>query len=216
MKIIKTILDRPFLVILITAIIALFSTERYILHSLGLICVLFSISIIYTIIQKNWSRLTLSFMAYFFFLFFWFVLLLFYSMVGGGPQIAIGDSKFYSDEILQRTDLMVPNQLKLISKLDTIKYQGIESEYDAECLYRGPKKLIKELENKIISNKEFSKANELSKYPTKVLTHKNFNLNELKSVYVKQAGMCTIYIAFNKSNSRLYYSAYYYSQFIGP
>ena len=56
MKIIKTILDRPYLVILITAIIALVFPDIYILYSLGLIFVLFAISIVYTITQKKWLR----------------------------------------------------------------------------------------------------------------------------------------------------------------
>lgn len=208
MKIIKTILDRPYIVILITAVILLFSSDSNISYVLGLICVIFTTSIIYTIIQKKWLRLLLSFFGYFVFLFFWLIFYMFLNEIQ--PQIEIGDSKFYSNEILKSTNLMIPNKLKIISKLDTIVFMGIEDEYDAECLYRGPKKLIIELENNIISNKEFSKANELPNYPTKVLNHSNFNLNDLKAVYRKEGGGGIINIAFDNSNSKMYYSAWYY------
>ena len=87
----------------------------------------------------------------------------------------------------------------------------MENEYNAECLYTGSKKIILELENNILAKKEFIKINELDAYPTKVLTQDNFNLNELKSVYKKESeGRHIIYIAFNKSYTKLYYSAFYY------
>jgi hypothetical protein len=59
--------------------------------------------------------------------------------------------------------------------------------------------------------KDFSKINQLEKYPTKVLNQQNFNLNELKSVYKKEMeGSYKIFIAINKTNSKIYYSAVYY------
>ena len=212
MKIIKTILDRPYLLILITGIIALVFPDRYILYSLGLICVLFAISIVYTIIQKKWLRLTLSILGYFLFFVLWIGFIIFQGVSDDlKPQIENGDSKFYSNEILKSSNLKIPNDFKIISKLDTIVYMGFENEYDAECLYAGSKKLIIELENNIISNKDFRKVNELVKYPTKVLTQDNFYLNELKSVYKKESeGRYIIYIAIDKSYSKLYYSAFYY------
>ena len=212
MKFIKTILDRPYLVILITAIIALVFPDIYILYSLGLIFVLFAISIVYTITQKKWLRLTLSILGYFVFFVLWTGFVLFKGVSDDlKPQIEIGDSKFYSNEILKSANLKIPNDLKIISKLDTIVYMGFEKEYDAECLYAGSKKLIIELENNIISNKDFRKVNQLEKYPTKVLNRDNFNLNEIKSVYKKEAeGRYILYIAIDKSYSKLYYSAFYF------
>ena len=101
MKFIKTILDRPYLVILITAIIALVFPDIYILYSLGLIFVLFAISIVYTITQKKWLRLTLSILGYFVFFVLWTGFVLFKGVSDDlKPQIEIGDSKFYSNEIL--------------------------------------------------------------------------------------------------------------------
>jgi len=212
MKIIKTILDRPYLVILIAAIITLISPNKYFLYSIGIISVVFSISIIYSIVQKKWLRLVLSFFSYFVF----FILCIVFVFFKGysddiKPQIEIANSKFYANEILKSANLKIPNVLKIISKLDTIVYIGFENEYDAECLYAGSKKLIIELENNIISNKDFRKVNELEKYPTKVLNRDNFNLNEIKSVYKKESeGRFIIYIAVDKSYSKLYYSAFYY------
>jgi hypothetical protein len=215
MKIIKTILDRPYLVILITAIIALISPDKYILYSIGLVCVIFTISIVYTIIQKKWLRLTLSILGNFFFIILWIGFSLFNGFMDEfnddlRPQIEISNSKFYSNEILKSTNLKISNDLKIVSKLDTIVYMGLKPEYDAECLYVGPTKLIRGIENNINSNKEFCKVSQLEKYPTKVLTQDNFYLNELKSVYKKETGGSIIYIAFNKSNSKIYYSAFYY------
>lgn len=194
--------------ILIAAIIALVFPDSYILYLVVLLFVLFTISVVYTIIQKKWLRLTLSILGYFFFIVFWMGFIFLKELK---PQIEIGDSKFYSKEILEGANLKVPNDLKIISKLDTIVYIGVENEYDAECLYAGSKKTIIELENNIISNKDFRKVNELEKYPTKVLNRDNLKLNEIKSVYKKESkGSYIIYIAVDKSYSKLYYSAFYY------
>ena len=58
---------------------------------------IFTISIIYTIIQKKWFRLTLSIIGYFVFLFLWIVFIMFIGALK--PEIEIGDSNFYSTEI---------------------------------------------------------------------------------------------------------------------
>jgi hypothetical protein len=77
MKIIKTILDRPYLLILIAAIITLVSPNKYFLYSIGIISVIFSISIIYSIVQKKWLRLALSFLSYIVFFILWIVFVFF-------------------------------------------------------------------------------------------------------------------------------------------
>jgi energy-coupling factor transporter transmembrane protein EcfT len=212
MKIIKTILDKPYLVILIAAIITLVSPNKYFLYSIGIISVVFSISIIYSIVQKKWLRLVLSCLSYIVFFILWMVFVFFKGYSDDvKPQIEISDSKFYANEILKSTNLKLPNGIKIIAKLDTIVYTGIENEYDAECLYVGTEKIMIELENSIISRKDFIKVSELEKYPTRVLTQNNFNLNELKSVYKKESeGSFIIFIAFDKSYSKFYYSALYY------
>jgi energy-coupling factor transporter transmembrane protein EcfT len=212
MKIIKTILDRPYLVIFIAFIIALVIPDSYSFYSLAMVCLIFITSIIYTIIEKKWLRLFLSFLGFFAFLLAW---MSFIFLKGFNdeltPIVKIGDEKFYSNEILKSSDLRIPNGLKIISKLDSIIYVGIENEYDAECIYTGPSKLITELENDIISNKDFSKVDQLENYPTRVISQYNFNLKELKSVYKKESeGSFIIYFAFDKSNAKVYYSANYY------
>lgn len=212
MKIIRTIFDRPYLLIFITAIIALIFPDRYFLNAIGLIGIIFIISIVYTITQKKWLRLLFSILGFLTFFVVWLGFLFYKEFADElKPIVELGDSNFYKNEIEKSSNLKIQPSLKIISKLDTILYVGIEKEYDAECLYSGPSKLIIELENEIISQKEFSKVDKLEKYPTEVLTQDNFNLKELKSVYKKESqGSYIIYIAFNKSNSKIYYSALYY------
>lgn len=77
------------------------------------------------------------------------------------PQIEIADSKFYATEILKSTNLDLPNGIRLIAKIDTIIYTGLENEYDAECLYVGTEKIMIELENNIISRKDFIRVSQL-------------------------------------------------------
>lgn len=212
MKNIKTILDRPFLVILMAALIALIFPINYFFYSLIIIFLIFTVSAIYTIVQKKWLRLFFSVLGFVGFFIIWMSIIFingFYEAIN--PKLEIGDAKFYSKEIAYSSNLHISKDLKLMSKLDSIVYVGIENEYDAECLYTGPKSSIQELENKIISQKEFSKVNQIENYPTKVLTINNFNLKDLKSVYKKESeGRYIIYVAFDKMYSKFYYSAFYY------
>jgi energy-coupling factor transporter transmembrane protein EcfT len=212
MKIIKSILDRPYILVLIAFVISLVTPDRFSFYSVVMICVIFFISIIYTIVKKKWLRLFLSIIGFFVFLAVWMIFLLLKGLSEElTPIVKIGDEKFYSNEIAKSSNLRIPNGLKIISKLDSIIYVGIENEYDAECIYSGPSKLITELENDIISNKDFSKVDQLENYPTSVTSQGNFNLKELKSVYKKVSeGSFIIYFAFDKSNSKVYYSASYY------
>jgi energy-coupling factor transporter transmembrane protein EcfT len=212
MKIIKSILDRPYLVLLIAALIALIFPTSYFVYSMVIIFVIFATSAIYTIVQKKWLRLILSVFGFLGFFMVWLGIIFFKGFSDElKPQIQIGDSKFYSNEIANSTNLNISNKFKLLSKLDTIVYMGLENEYDAECLYTGSTSSILELEKNISSQKEFSKIEELENYPTKVITMNNFNLKDIKSVYKKESeGSFKIYIAFDKNNSKFYYSAFYY------
>jgi energy-coupling factor transporter transmembrane protein EcfT len=215
MKFVKKILDTPYLVMLITFIIALISPSKIFPYTLGFICVFFFISLIYIAIQKKWLRTIFSLIGYFFVFVFIILVMIFKELLFSDelykPEIQIGDSKFYTNEILNSSNLKMPKELKIISKLDTIVFMGFENEYNAECIYYGPKKIISQLENNIILNKDFRKVNKLESYPTKVLNEDKFNINELKSVFKKESeGRYIINIAFNKSCTKLYYSAYYY------
>jgi hypothetical protein len=88
---------------------------------------------------------------------------------------------------------------------------GMENEYDAECLYKGTSSSINKFEKSIKSQKEFKQIKELDTYPSKVVSEKNFKLKDLKSVYVKESdGRYTVHVAFDKSQTKFYYKAYYY------
>ena len=212
MKIIKSIFDRPYLVILIAFLISIMPLKEYLFYSIISIVIIFGISIIYTIIQKKWLRLFFSILGYFAFFVSWAVILFFKGFSEElKPLKEIGDSKFYSQEILKTTKLRMTDELKIISKIDTIVYVGIEDEYDASCLYEGPKKSIKELESAIISDKEFSQVDRLDNYPTNVINKQNFRLDDIKSIYRKESeGRFIVYVAFNKSRTKFYYDASYY------
>jgi energy-coupling factor transporter transmembrane protein EcfT len=212
MEVIKSILNKPYLVVLLAAFIAIVTPNRYSFYSLAVIFTIFTVSIIYTIIQKKWLRLFLSFLGFFGFFIAWigFIFIIGFSN-DLKPEVEIGDAKFYKNEIKKSSNLKIFKELKLISKLDTIKYIGMGGDYDAECLYTGPRKLIIDLEEEVISQKEFNKVKEIEDTQTTNLKENNFNLKELKSLYKKESeGGCIIYIGFDKNNSKLYYSAYYY------
>jgi energy-coupling factor transporter transmembrane protein EcfT len=212
MEVIKSILNKPYLVVLLAAFIAIVTPNRYSFYSLAVIFTIFTVSIIYTIIQKKWLRLFLSFLGFFGFFIAWigFIFIIGFSN-DLKPEVEIGDAKFYKNEIKKSSNLKIFKELKLISKLDTIKYIGMGGDYDAECLYTGPRKLIIDLEEEVISQKEFNKVKEIEDTQTTNLKENNFNLKELKSLYKKESeGGCIIHIGFDKNNSKLYYSAYYY------
>jgi energy-coupling factor transporter transmembrane protein EcfT len=211
MRIIKIILDKPYLVLLITTLIVVLIPIKYFLYSLMAICLIFTISLIYTIFQKKWLRLTLSILTYLCFFIVWFFYGFFKDISNEIKPISeVGNVHFYKNEIKKSSDIIIPKGLKIMSKLDTIIYKGIENEYDAECLYKGPENEILEIEQTLINNKDFIKTHQLEKYPTSVLNQHNFNLRELKSVYVKELEGIKIFIAFNKENTKFYYSAFYY------
>lgn len=212
MEVIKSILNKPYLVVLLAAFIAIVTPNRYSFYALAVIFIILTVSIIYTIIQKKWLRLFLSFLGFFVFFIAW-IRFIFITGFSNDlkPEIEIGDDEFYKNEIEKSSNLKILPELKIISKLDTIKYIGMGGDYDAECLYTGPSKLITKLEKEVISQKEFNKVKEIEDTQTTNLKENNFNLKELKSVYKKESeGVCNIYIGFDKNNSKFYYSAYYY------
>jgi hypothetical protein len=109
--------------------------KEYVFYSIICIVIIFGVSIIYTIVQKKWLRLFLSILGYFAFFVSWAVIPFFKGFSEElKPVKEIGDLKFYSQEILKTTKLEITDELKIISKLDTIVYVGIEDEYDAACL----------------------------------------------------------------------------------
>jgi energy-coupling factor transporter transmembrane protein EcfT len=221
MRLINSILSKPYLVFLIALIIALITPDTYFLYSLAIVSIIFIITIIFTITQKKWLRLFLSLLGCFIFFIAWIVFIFIRGFNNDAspsgfssdlkPEIEIGDNEFYKNEIKKSSNLTIFPELKILSKLDTIEYIGMGGDYRAECLYTGPSKIILDMENKIILQKEFNKVKEIEDNQTEILNDKNFNLMDLKSVYKKESeGYCIIYIAFDKNYSKFYYSAIYY------
>ena len=208
MKILKYIFDRPYLIILNAFLIAFIKPggyDVYIFWLILIIILIFVASIVNVIIQKKWQHLILSFFLTIFFLF-TFSIIKFFIVLNEvfSPRIEIGDAKYYSKEIEKSTGLKISKELKILSKLDTINYEGFEREYIAECLYAGSSKTIGELEKQIISKKEFSKVGQ-------ILISQNEKFIDVKSIYRKELdGSYTIYVAFNKNNTELLYRAIYY------
>lgn len=209
MKILKSIFGNPIWIILLVTIIAFAIPRQFILGKSIAICSLMGISLLVLIFNRQWLRLFLGFLGYCIFL----VGSIFFSMFDSmaEPNYEIGDRKFYDDEIHGATKVYVPKQLEIIAKIDTIVFMGIEGEYNAECLYSGNSSAIIKLEKQILLKKEFKKLKELDDFPTKVITKKNFNVNEFKSIYRKEEiGRYNIVLAFNKNHTRFYYKALYY------
>lgn len=212
MKVIKSILNKPYLVILFAILIAFLTPDKYGFYSFALIGIIFTISIVFSIIQKKWLRLFLSILGYLFFFIAWIALVIAEGFSNDlKPRVEIGDEKFYKNEIENSSNIKILPGLKMVSKLDTIKYIGMGGDYDAECLYTGPSKLISKLEEEVVSQKEFIKIIKKEDFPTINLNEYDLNLTELKSVYKKEVeGYCNIYIGFDNNNSKIYYSAIYY------
>jgi len=208
MKILKYIFDRPYLVILIAFLITFIRSGEYatiVLWSIIIIILTFIASIVNVIIQKKWQQLILSFFLTIFFVFAFSIINVFIGLNEVLlPKILIGDAKFYSKEIENSTGIKISKELKILSKIDTIIYEGFEREYHVECHYAGSSKIISNLEEQIISKKEFSKVGE-------ILISQNEEYRDVKSIYRKGlVGSYSIYIAFNKNNTELLYRAIYY------
>lgn len=188
--------------------LSLFFTSYSILIIL-FICLLLSSSILLALFQGKWRLALYSFLLQMGIFFGCYVLAGFLWLLCPGRDI--GDADFYSNEIYNRTHLSIPKELKLISKIDTIGYGGIEHEYEAECLYQGPKHVIEALEDSLkvqpgISNNEG--PIDLSK---SVINLSQFKKKDIGSSYsMSSEGSYNIDIAFNKQKTKMYYSAYYY------
>jgi energy-coupling factor transporter transmembrane protein EcfT len=197
------------MVIILASLIAILVPEEFVYYSVFMVCLAFIISIIIKIVKREWAKTFLSSMAFLFF----FVIWAFFGLMAylSSPRITIADHEFYSNEISKTVGLIVPKELKLVSKLDTIVFMGMEGEYDAECLYSGPEKIILDLEQKIRRREGFVKVNELGNYPTSVIKTNNFSVNDIKSIYKKEDfGRYIIHVAVDKNSSKLYYSAMHY------
>lgn len=193
---------------IVLGILSLFFAP-YSIYLILIICLLLSASILLALFQGKWRLALNSFLLQMGILFGCYILAGFLWLLCPGRDI--GDAYFYSNEIYNRTHLTIPKELTLISKIDTIGYGGIEHEYEAECLYQGPKHVIEALEDSLkiqpgISNNEG--PIDLSK---SVINLSQFKKKDIGSSYsMSSEGSYNIDIAFNKQKTKMYYSAYYY------
>ena len=209
MKILKYLLESPYLIILISLILLGIAPYEHSELLTGLMCLVYICSIIYIIAQRKWRKLIISLIGPFL-----IITITYFFFYGFGnnmnPEIELGDSEFYKEEILRTSNLKIPNNLKLLSKKDTILHIGIEGEYDAECLYTGRPKDIKKLESKIISQKEFKKIDPNQDFSDEISKIK-LSLKDIKSVYTKHSeGSYIIYFAIDNLHSKIYYTAKHY------
>jgi hypothetical protein len=209
MKILKYIFESPYLIILIAIILMVISPNEINLFVALIMFLTYISSIIYIITQRKWRKLIISLIGPFFIvaIIFYF----FYEFANGlKPRSELGDSKFYTEEILRTSNLKIPKEFKFVSKIDTIVYIGMGGDFDSECLYTGSKISIKKLESQILSQKEFKKTEPILD-PSEILTEKNFKKNNLKSVYMKDVeNSYTVYIAFDKYHSKIYFKSIHY------
>lgn len=220
MNLLKNILARPVLVILI--LILFWSSFIYFnlnsnenlskFSAIGSLLILL-ISLLLIGFEKKWIKLIFSSLVY---LIFFAVIVLFLGlmmMTNYSPEIdsEVGDTEFYKKEIKKRTGIEVPQDFKLIAKIDTIRYMGMEGEYDAECLYYAPSNSIINFEKKVKSNSKFKKF-EITEALNSISNRFNFKNLDLKSFskcYVyEEEGRFTITIAFKKD--AIFYDAFYY------
>lgn len=162
---------------------------------------------IYSILKKNWKHLFSVLFYYFVFLVIW-VFLSFGAALK--PENLVGNREFYVSEIFKSSGIEIPEELILVAKLDPIVLIGVESEYNAECIFEGSSKIIKELERKIKKNKNFIKVDKLDNYPTELINPDNFSVKNIKSIYKGKLLDDVIYISFDKSNKKFYYLAMYF------
>lgn len=129
------------------------------------------------------------------------------------PNYTITDEQFYRNEIFYTTKIDLSNTLSIEEKIDTIKYFGIEEEYDAECIFRGPKKEISLLKKEIEKSHNYIKEKEaidLDKMFDISLPQKstlNFQ-NKMNWYRLEKEGSYRVYIAFN-GNKMFYHSIHY-------
>lgn len=173
--------------------------------------ILFLLSLLIILFQQKWLKLLFSTVLYAIFFILWIIVGAFNDIQNDLYHTKIGDASFYKNELKQSSNLEIPSEMDLIAKIDTIRYIGFEGEYDAECLYKGSKKVILKLQKAIESNKEFIKNDSINFERSDVVQKEKINNESFKYGYTKSIeGRCIINIAFNKTKTSLYYSAFYY------
>ncbi|MBM3186774.1 MAG: hypothetical protein FJZ67_10790 [Bacteroidetes bacterium] len=117
---------------------------------------------------------------------------------------------FYIREIKTFTKISINPSMKMIAKRDTLYYYWNLKDYDAECLYFGSKELIHEIIEVLKNNKDFKKVKSL-KMPTIKGIEDELNIKEIHLIFRKEIkGKERIYMAFDSTNTKVYYSAVHY------
>lgn len=183
-------------------------------YALLFICIIFLLSLIAIIIKRKWLKFFLSLFGYFFLLIF---LLLFYAdqqLMNESLMSEIGNEEFYRSEILNSSDLVLPDNLTMIAKIDTIQHSGpMGSDYFAGCIFQGSFENISKIQKSISKNKKFKFVKEevtvpesfsfVSKTPQKNIS--------FTSVYkYENEGCCNFEFSFDKTKTRMYFYEFFY------
>ncbi len=121
----------------------------------------------------------------------------------------IGNNKFYRGEIYKTTGIKLSENLLITAKLDTIYYGGMEGEYDAECIFYGSAKDIKNISNLLTLNHGFVllRQEQIQQIPDQ--SKLGINITKFKTWFYKmEDGKYDIYIGLN--NNQIFYDAWYY------
>lgn len=159
--------------------------------------------------QKKWIKILYTFILYsisFILIISFFIL----SSVFDKDNYSLGDKDFYLTEVKGTTGLIL-NNLKIINKIDTIRYIGMEGEYDAECLFIGERGQIIEFENQIKRNIKFDKiknVNIKSGFDTRLNIRDLRDYKFLSWYEYEDDGRFEVQIAFG--DNTIYYKAIHY------
>lgn len=178
------------------------------------ISIIFLLSLIAIIIKRKWLKFFLSLFGYFFFL---LLLLLFYAdqqLMNESLMSGIGNEEFYRSEILNSSDLVLPDNLTMIAKIDTIHYIGPGGgDYEAGCIYQGSHENISKIQKSISRNKKFKLVKEevtLSELFSFVSTPPKKNISFTSVYKYENEGCCNFEFAFDKTKTRMYFYEFYY------
>ncbi len=136
------------------------------------------------------------------------------SIVEDSYRIDIGNDKYYRNEISDRSDLNLPENLTLIAKIDTVHHMGPGgSDYSAGCIYQGSKSSISELQRSISRNKKFKIVKENIEIPESFSFESKSSKNRMEFTTVYISGIkncCSVEIAFDKTGTRIYFFENFY------
>jgi energy-coupling factor transporter transmembrane protein EcfT len=175
------------------------------------------IQLLIYIYKTNWIKVSLYvFITGIIFIINWIVFQIYFG--AAIDNYDIGNDNWYKDEIKTMTKLDLTDETKIIYRIDTIRYRGIEGEYTAECLIVGPSTKLKEYAKILINDSTFSKTTESGKnyssnqndnYGT--INKSKFDKETIITSFTKHVeGRYYLSIAFNQKYTKMIYNASYY------